>query len=112
MEIPAWLETFRVGDLIVQIQNEESDKQVYPPCRVVHLRKYHSFDIAKSPRILIYIEEPKTFSPLAWQVFKKQVNKAGLTGVSNNSCRNIRSKEKRFLILRSLASQSAKNELS
>jgi hypothetical protein len=97
----------RAGDIIVQIQNEGKGKEeVNPPSRVVHFKKYHSFDNAKNPRILIYIEEPKYFSPIQWRDFKEQLSKLGLKRISKNSCRMINSGEARFQILKLWAAPS------
>lgn len=44
------------GDLIVKVDNDEKEKEVYPPSRVIHLKKYQSFDKNRHPRIFIYTE--------------------------------------------------------
>jgi hypothetical protein len=89
----------RVGDLIIQIQNGEKTKQVYPPFRVIHLKRYQTFDTSRKPRILIYVEEPKHFSLFEWVTFKNKLEKIGLKRISTNSCRRITSQETKVTIL-------------
>jgi hypothetical protein len=89
----------RKGDLVVQVFHEGKKKAVCPPSRVVHTKRYLTVDRGKTPRVLVYLEEPKSLPSLAWQTFKIKTARSGLRHISSNPEREIRSQESRHMIL-------------
>lgn len=86
-------ENIKIGDWVLQIWNNE---KVIPPSRVVHLRRFKSFDTNNRPRIFVYLEEPRpSFRPsLKLATFKELVDASGLKMIGPYSCRVAPKKEK------------------
>jgi hypothetical protein len=94
-----FVECAREGDQVVQIGEEGKNVKVYPPERIVGIRRYKSFNRWKRPRTFTFLEEPKRPRLLRWTDFKKEVTKAGLSRILPYSTREIRSQEVKNAIL-------------
>jgi hypothetical protein len=91
-------EVAKEGDLIVQIWSDRNVK-VWPPCRIVQITRYRSFDRWKRPRMFVHIEAPIHPKRLSWPVFRNTVVGAGYRNISQNSVCEIRSHEVAHAIL-------------
>jgi hypothetical protein len=87
------------GDLLIQMYDNGKTVRVYPDSRVIHVKRYKSFDKRKAPRMFIYIESQLHPKTIIWKEFKKVLTAVGLTKLGSGSTREIKSPPAVYRIL-------------
>jgi hypothetical protein len=87
------------GDLLIQMYDNGKAVRVYPDSRVIHIKRYRSFDKRKAPRMFVYIESQLNPKTISWKEFKRILTAVGLTKLSSESEREIKSPQAVYRIL-------------